>query len=424
MNDEKFDFDNASGISVEEQKEILAKINGIAEKNRQRLSQNASIQSEGGKRANKSKTVKAKKSSAFFPVIVNIAALVILCGGVFALVVFNEKKDIQVRQGSAVYNLTERALIDEIRKETQDKIAAKELEINSISSRLEDVDAQLAQLYSSNQELTAEQLDTQEQLLTAQSSFRANLTALHEERSQILEDSRSREARLRAQLEERSREFAAAQQSTTGELDAAREELLRLSEDQEKAAAVEAQMAGSLASINLLIQDGDYERAENAAAELRQFSSSGNLANIRSFQAKREFYNNAIDSLETAIVHLRAVSSGDSVKENHDLQERNSQLENTIAEMQQTLDAYSSGSSEQARRLSELEGTVSSLRASNSSLETASAGKDRTISSLESERNSLTQNVSRLTTANEEQARQISDLEGRLAIIQQALSSQ
>ena len=43
--DNEIVIDPSSGISVEEQKEILSQINGIAEKNRKRLSE--SFQTEG-----------------------------------------------------------------------------------------------------------------------------------------------------------------------------------------------------------------------------------------------------------------------------------------------------------------------------------------------------------------------------------------
>jgi hypothetical protein len=129
------DFDSGSGISVEEQKEILAKINGITEKNRQILSQEASGLKKGKKLA-----VKAKKSSAVFPVALNIAALLVLCGGGLFLISFNENKDVQIRSGTAVYDFTERALINEIRRDTAEKIAAKEREINLIATRLDDVE--------------------------------------------------------------------------------------------------------------------------------------------------------------------------------------------------------------------------------------------------------------------------------------------
>jgi len=105
-------FDANSGISQEEQEEILSAINGIAEKNRLSLSADTGFFG---------KKITAKKSGAFFPLAVNITALVILCAGVILLINFYGKTDTLERMGNAVYNLTERALIEEIRKDTAQK---------------------------------------------------------------------------------------------------------------------------------------------------------------------------------------------------------------------------------------------------------------------------------------------------------------
>jgi hypothetical protein len=130
-NTEEIILDEKSGISIEEQKEILTHINGIAEKNRRRLAEKESGETHG-------KTViNPKKKGGIFPLAVNIAAAVILIGGALLLVSFNGKIDMQNRTGGAVYNLTEQALIEEIRKDTSLKLAEKDKEINSIFSRLE-----------------------------------------------------------------------------------------------------------------------------------------------------------------------------------------------------------------------------------------------------------------------------------------------
>ncbi len=213
-------FDSSSGIPIEEQKEILTKINGIAEKRRRHLSQSA----------DESACIKAKNNSAFFPLMVNIAALLILCGGAWFIFFFNGKKDVQVRQGTGVYDLTEKALIDEIRK------------------------------------------------------------------------------------------------------DSAMSELEQLSKEQERTAAIEAQLAGGLTSISELIKDGKYDQAAKSIENFRYINNEGVFPSSRSAQAKKDFYNKAIDSMETMITHLRATGGAESIE----LVSKNSQLEKQIAEMQKT----------------------------------------------------------------------------------------
>ena len=342
-------IDEKSGISIDEQKEILTQINGIAEKNRKQLS------AQGG-------SVAAKKKGALFPLAVNIGAALILAAGAFLLVSFNGRADTQARTGTVVFNLTERALIEEIRKDTSEKIAAKEIEIAQIASRLDDVDNELYKLYSSNQDLTLEQRETQERLLAAQNTFRAELSKLQDERTEILEDSRSKEARLRAQLDERAREFAAAQARSSGELAAAARELERLSAERDKLDAINALLSGSLAATNVQLQESRVDRGEL-----------------------------------------------------NDLQAKNLQLQNKIDEMQKAADAYNSAAAGQDRRLAELDQTVTALRAANSTLEQSVTDKDRNISSLQTENSDL-------RAANTAQEQRITVLNNRLDAARASLS--
>ncbi|WP_461257315.1 hypothetical protein, partial [Treponema sp. R80B11-R83G3] len=341
MNNEEIVFDEKSGISVDEQREILSKINGIAEKNRKQLSQTSSqiVESKG------KIIINAQKKDAVFPLAVNIAAVALLLCGAFLLVSFNGKKDAQVRTGNAVYNLTERALIEEIRKDTAEKIAAKEKEMDSIISRLSDVDDELSKLYSSNQNLTTDQITAQGRLLALQNYFRDQLAVLQDERSQILEDSRSREARLRAQLDERTREFTAAQQKVSSELESAVNELEKLRTEQEKIAAIDAQISGGLAAAKDNIQKKQYDQATRVVENLRRFCNNSSFASLRVFQSRKDFYNQAIDLVEAMISDALKNSGSSSGADQFEAKAENVQLQDKIKEMQKTIDALNSGDS-------------------------------------------------------------------------------
>jgi len=290
-----FVFDSSSGIPVEEQKEILAKINGIAEKRRRHLSQSAVEET----------AVKAKNNSAFFPLLVNITALLVLCGGAWFIFYFNGKKDVQVRQGTGAYDSAEKALIDEIRK------------------------------------------------------------------------------------------------------DSAMSELEKMSYDQEKADAIEAQLAGGLETISDLIRDAKYDQAAKSIENYRYINNKGVFPSSRSAQAKKEFYNKAFDSMETMITHLRVTGGADSLE----MFTKNEQLEAKVSEMQKTLDSFSGSSGQQARRLKEVE----------TKLETTVAEKDKTIASLEAERNNLKQSVSDLNDVATGKDQRIAELQSQLDIIRQLL---
>ena len=401
-NNEDIVLDEKSGISVEEQREILAEINGVAEKNKLSLSQGAV--------AGKKQPFKAMKNGGRFPVLVNVAALILLAGGFFLLSSFQGRTEAQVREGTRIYTSAERALIDEIRRETASKLALKEREMAHVLSQLEGVGEELRALYSSKEELTAEQRATEERLLVLHREYSLNYSALQDERSQILEDSRASEAILRAMLESRTRELA----SNREELSSAREELLRLSGEMEKAAAIEAQLEGGFASVHGLISSGRLSEAGEAIKNLRTFLDTPSFRNIRSIQARREFYSQAITSFEVLLDEANrsaaagfVPSTGDTEKELADLQLKNTRLEETVAGLNTTIVTLNSGSSGQAQLLTELNATISALRTQNTDLQTSVTGKeteitalqrlfddrDRTVRTLEAERTSLNQTI-------------------------------
>jgi len=298
MTENEIIFDTSSGIPVEEQKEILSKINGIAEKRRRHLSQSAVEET----------IIMAKNNSVLFPLLVNITALLILCCGAWFIFYFNGKKDIQVRQGTGAYDLTDKALIDEIRK------------------------------------------------------------------------------------------------------DSAMGELAQMSNDQGKSDAIEAQLAGGLEAISDLIKEAKYDQAAKSIENFRYINKAGVFPSSRSAQAKKEFYNKAIDSMETMIAHLRVTGGTESLE----LFAKNSQLEEKITDMQKTIDSFSSGSSGQTRRLKEMEDSISELKKT-------SADKDKRITSLETDKNGLAQSVSDLNDVIAGKDQKIAELQSQLDIIRQLL---
>jgi septal ring factor EnvC (AmiA/AmiB activator) len=223
-------FETGAGISEAEQREILEGIEKAVRQDRRSL---------GG-----ASPVKAKKRGLLFPLLVNVAGILLLAAGLVFFLKFRSGGEIKTRQGPALYNSAERALIQEIRRETTQELKAKEREIGLILDKLTGVDEELRELYSSNQELTAEQKAVEADLQRLQEEYRSSLSSLQDERSQILETSRIREANLRAQFDERANELKAQAEQSREALSSARIELERLSGDQEKGAAVEAQLSG------------------------------------------------------------------------------------------------------------------------------------------------------------------------------------
>jgi chromosome segregation ATPase len=411
-------FEKNSGISQEEQQEILAGINGIAEKNRRSLSGAA----QGG--------IAARKKGGLFPALVNAAAVLFLVGGFFLLSSFHGKEDVLVRQGTKVYNSAERALIDEIRKETSFQIEEKENEISLIVSKMEEVDAQLHGLHSANRELTADQRAAEENLRRLQDEYRAGLSTLQDERSRILENSRAREASLNAQLEARNREFAAAARQSEAALDAAQRELAQLSREQETAANIEAQLGAYFSSVNGSIQKGQLDNAASTLASMRQFLNTPAFQSLRSIQARKALYAQSIDSLEALIQELRKAAPTEGVLAAHEqeaeaqkalreLQSKNAQLAQLEEENRRLNSNIASGNSREAgsaQQLLDIETQNANLRSEKSTLETRLQEKNQDIAAKDSE-------IRELQTENAANKGEITTLGNQLNALRQALQA-
>jgi len=290
-------FDSKSGISEEEQREILAKINNIAEKNRLSLSEGGQ---DGGK--NKDKGFKAKKSGGFFPIVVNIAAIAALAGGLVLLSSMQWKTDAEVRTGSKVYNSVERALIEEIRKETRNGAAA----------------------------------------------------------------------------------------NAVGELE-------RLNREQYLSTAIEDQMGAFFANLNRQITDNNLEEAGSTIKSMRDFINTPAFQSLRSIQARKGLYTQAINSFETMIeetTKYQTALDGDNPNQNpfSDFQTRIAQLEHDLAEKNKTIEALGSEGSGASRRLNE-------LQKANSSLQTEYRQLERTNNTLQTRNTQLTADLQKQNQA-------------------------
>jgi septal ring factor EnvC (AmiA/AmiB activator) len=427
MSEEKIVFDTASGFSVEEQQEILNEINALARENR------ITVPGETLKAA-------AKKRGLLFPVLVNIGALLLLAFGLFLLWHFHSREDADIREGSLVLGLTERKLIQEIRRETSRLIGEKEREINDYLAKLADAGAEYKELEASVESLTEEQQQRAEYLLKVQDEYRGAITGLQEERARILEDARSRETELRAQAEERARELASRIEQSASELTAAQEELGRLSSDQERAARVESQMGGYYQQVHERIQAGELDNAAALLGSMRELLNAPSLQGIRSLESRKKNHLAAIDSLELGIAEaLRAreeaassaagVSSGvsSSTEETEALQRQIETLEAAVSQQQETIAAFSAQDSETGRLIAGYEERISGLEAQDNEQRERIVEQDRRIVALQGQAENLNRTIANnettmaeLRTRNETLARANEDLTRQIAAIRES----
>jgi len=401
-------FDSTSGISLEEQQEILAGINAMT----------------GGSRlVSEAAVPKAKKRGFLFPLFVNIGAVILLVAGFLLLSHFHVQEEQGIRESYATLGLTERALIQEIRQETSRQLRAKENEINSILLLLSTVDAEYRLLQDSLEILTDAQQQRAAALLLMQEEYRTTLSGLQEERASIIEDSRVREVVLRAQAEERTRDLAARVEQSEVHLSAAMEELRLLSAEHERAARAESQMGAYYAAANSHIGEGRLDEASATLRTMREFLAAPSLQGIRTVEARRQTHLTAISALEGAVAEARRLTSAIALLEGGAVQpplpvngpqdgalaqalEDLAELNVRYAALGQQLEAQgliiTATGDEQARLIAEHAGTIAGLQTENQRLNAANTTQQQTLATqqqtLTAQQATLNQRASEIQT--------------------------
>ncbi|MFP3090473.1 hypothetical protein LQZ21_09125 [Treponema sp. TIM-1] len=437
-------FDTSSGFSESEQREILENIEAITRKDlitpaadKQRLT--------------------AKKRGGNFPLLVNLGGAILLIGGVLLLSFFYRQDESELRGGNASLAMTDRKLIQEIRRANEARIHEKEREITDILAKLSGVDGDLQALQSSmetkieereaelrqqmnraldeeldrlinqdlseaaiaeqmrvfderqitriNEELDAyrQELDTERHaaelnLQKAQEEYRHSLAVLQSERAGILEASRISEANLRAQLEAKSGEITQQYEQSRADLNAAQEELRQLTDEQERAFLVERQMSGFYTLVRDHIRGGAPEKAAETLDLMREFLETPAFQPIRAIQSQKEGHLAAINTLSAAVEGLLAAgppSPGAPTEgEITALREENAALTQTLADQTQEIAAYRSQGTDLVRSIRQFEETISSLRAQSAAQAQTISAQERDLGALRSENTAQAQTIS------------------------------
>jgi chromosome segregation ATPase len=375
-------FDTSSGFSVEEQQEILNQINSLTV-------EKGIVPAPGDLKT------EAKKKGVLFPLLVNIAAIILLAGGFLLLLFFHGQDEAGIRQGTSTLGLTERKLIQEIHEETKKRLSEKENEINGILSALSDAARESRELEASVDTLTEEQRLRAEQLKGIQEEYRNTLANLQTERTNILEDARLREADLRAQAEARAVELSSQIERSQQNLTAAMEELQALSTEQERANAAEAQLGGLYAAVYKEIAAGQFDNAGSILASMEGFLGSPLVQSIRSLDTKRRTHLEALASLKEALAQAKkqneaagvtgdAASSGDAMTldDAAALLEQISLLEQKAADQQKLIAAFNAQGSEQGQMITDFQNAISELRGANANQQQALNQRDGEIQQL------------------------------------------
>ena len=403
-------FDSSSGISLEEQQEILDGINAMTAKNTL---------------ATQLPEAKAKKKGILFPVLVNVAAVLLLASGFFALSRFHFHEEQNIRQASATLGITERALIQEIRQETSRLVLEKESEINNVLLLLSAAIDEQMFLQDSFGVLTTAQQQRVSDLVRIQEQYRSILSGLQDERVRLIEDSHAREIFIRSQAEQQARELAAGNEQQQAHLAAAMEDLRRLSAEQDLAARAESQMSAFYLLANGHIGDGRFDQASATLAAMREFLNAPSLAGNRTAQVMRPAHLAAISALEEAVARQRHLSEsiaglaggqptpgaqGDALAQ---LQQSHAALEQQLAAQALMISAFDASGNEHLQLITEHVNTIAELRAENEQLASVSATQAATLTQQMGQIQSLNSDMAAATAQAQQSERELQEVTQR-----------
>ncbi len=345
-----------AGISEDEKTEIRGHIEKVATENKIDVSGDAF-------------SLKSFRAGALFPLLVNIGAIVSVAVVVLVLTALFRQDERVVTGRTGEIASVEGRLIQELRRESQAQLFEKERQIATVQRRLDEIERERLVLAASideriqqreqelraelereleeerarllreglgdeeienlmrvfeaertayyeqqiaqyRAELEAERLAVEQNLDQLRLDYNDQLQALREERLQLAEEFREREASLRAQLEQRTRILDRARTEAIENLASAQEELAQLSRRQELAGSIQNQIIGQIGQIRSAVSLEQYGLARSRIESLRSFLNEDRVLAIPEIARRREMDLFLLDSLE-AVIELEMSADGE-----------------------------------------------------------------------------------------------------------------
>lgn len=337
---EELVFDEGSGISREDQKEILAEIDQVVEDNRIAITPDTL-------------KIRAQKRGTLFPLLVNVFSVVLLVAGGFGFYLLFQRGESGLREEVGSLASAEGMLIEELKKESEARLLEKNREISQIQNRLEEIDQERQDLQSSMdarvaareeelrsaleselaaererlrqqgiaegdislriQELEARRTEAYQQELSAfrqqaeeerrqaeanlaalREEYQQNLTQANRERSRVLEEAQAREAELRRQL-------AARTQALEQESQEARQELNRIAEQRDKEVLAAGQLVGFYDRVRDHMEGQRFEAALDNLDAIKEYLNDPRIAALPSMLDRREIEFFVVDSIASLV---------------------------------------------------------------------------------------------------------------------------
>jgi hypothetical protein len=341
----------AEDVPVAGEDEILSEIDKIVAENKIPVDDNTF-------------RISAQRRGLLLPFLVNFFGLLIALGGVYGLYLYFQEQERSLVSEPSAFQTAENALIEALRQQSQEELAAKEAEIGDIQLRLSRIEAERESLEANleseiaareealrerldaelaaerqrlaerglseeqleertqefeqsqqailNEELAAleaeaasERQQLEENLSRLETEFEQQLATLEEERTALQEEVAVREAEIEAEAE-------AALAAQEAELSEAQRLLSNLAETQERESQVSAQIVGFYNSIREQIREGRYASALETLDTLETYLNDPTLQEIPLIQERQGTERFVINSLRQLVEERqsRSESSG------------------------------------------------------------------------------------------------------------------
>ncbi len=343
----------SSDLPAAGEDEILSEIDKIAAENKIRVDGDTF-------------RISAQRRGLLLPFLVNFFGLLIALGGVYGLSLYFEEQERTLVSEPSAFQTAENALIEALRQQSEEELAAKEAQIGDIELRLsrieaerqsleanleseiaareralrERLDAELAaerqrlqdrglseaqleeqlqgfeesrqalleeELAALEAEAAAERRQLEESLSRLEDEFEQQLATLEEERTALREEVAAREAEIEAQAAE-------ALSAQEDQLTEAQRRLSSLAELQERESQVSAQIVGFYNSIRDDIRAADYQSALERLDTLETYLNDPALQEIPLVQERQGTERFVVNSLRQLVEERQSRSeSSDSV---------------------------------------------------------------------------------------------------------------
>lgn len=337
---DEFKFDEDSGISKDDQKDILSAIEKVATKSRITITPEIF-------------TIQALKRGVLFPFMVNLFSIIILAAGIFTLYFLFQRGEISLMEEAAVITTAEGKLIKELKKESEARLLEKNREIAHIQNRLEDIDREREdllinmeakiskreeelrraleseleseraklrlegiseedinrrlneleseksaeysrQLQAYEKEAEDERIRMESNLKSLQEEYKNNLASANKERLKVLKESQKREEELKRQLDEKTK-------ALESEKVQAKEELKKISDQKEQEDLANNQLIGLYNKVKSNIQSGRLEQALFSLNDIESFLNEESILTLPGFAKRREVEFFVVDSLQNLV---------------------------------------------------------------------------------------------------------------------------